>query len=171
MQRLPLHCIAFTLTFVTMQSSVRIDLDSILALLNVAFLCLVTKTREILPFFNATQGPCIIYMYIICESSLTVTQAYLLQWKCVVYSQLHIHWDISSLACGYYQVQCHVGTLPNMHLFRYKLTRKGLQLAKEMGIPLHEGACVAPEDWKLICSGPGYYEWVTYIHVAWCDWF
>lgn len=44
------------------------------------------------------------------------------------------------------------------YLFRYKLTQNGKELAKAMDIPLHEGACVTPEDWKLICSGLGYYE-------------
>ena len=53
-------------------------------------------------------------------------------------------------------------TFSSCYLFRYKLTRNGQELAKAMDIPLHEGACVSPDDWKLICSGLGYYEWARY---------
>ena len=68
-QGLPLRCVTFVLTLVAMQNYTRIDSDSILAFLCVAFLRLVEKkNRENLNVvmfhklnaINTTQGPCVI---------------------------------------------------------------------------------------------------------------
>ena len=40
---------------------------------------------------------------------------------------------------------------------RYKLNRKGVKLAEEMDIPV-DGGCITHDDWKLLCSGVGYFK-------------
>lgn len=65
-----------------------------------------------------------------------------------------IWWD-ENVVCGVLVVcvvQCRVPAC----ICRYKLKKAGLDLAKEMGLSLHEGCCVAHEDWKFMCSAVGY---------------